>query len=98
MSSKSSAICPQCRERRLLDQQEHEQRVAKAYGNVCREAYEQIKRQKPLPLEAETMGEYYEWEFKSDGVFWFHLHFACDVCGFNWKHSGEVDYPLKAKQ
>lgn len=94
MSSRNSALCPQCRERRLVERERHGDKLAEAYGKASQSEYERIKSERPPKIEAETMGEYYEWEFTSEGKFWFHFHFSCDVCGFYWTHKGETQYPL----
>jgi hypothetical protein len=94
MSSRSSALCPQCRERRLVERERHGDKLAEAYGKASQSEYERIKSERPPKIEDETMGEYYEWEFTSEGKFWFHFHFSCDVCGFHWTHNGETQYPL----
>jgi len=94
VSSRNSALCPQCRERRLVEQAMHSETLQAAYGENSQAEYEQIKSERPPKIEAETMGEYYEWEFTSEGKFWFHFHFSCDVCGFYWTHNGETKYPL----
>lgn len=68
--------------------------VAAAYGAVSKDEYEKLKSERPPDIEAESMGEYYEWGFTADGLFKFHFHFSCNVCGLYWTHNGETKYPL----
>jgi hypothetical protein len=98
MSSKNSAICPQCHKRNTIERATHRERINDAYGVLSKHDYEALKKEMPPKLEDETMGEYYEWEFTSDGKFWFSFHFSCDVCGFYWGHKGETNYPLNMER
>lgn len=94
MSARDYKACPQCRERRIVEIDQHAKQLEDSYGTASRSEYEKIKSEKPPKLEDETLGEYYEWEFTSKGKFWYRFNFVCEECGFKFQHKGEVDYPI----
>lgn len=92
MSPRNVSECPWCRLAKDKEIRDHNNKVADAYGEVTLDGYEALKDQEPDPEIADTLKEYYEWEFR-DNKFWFRFNFICEECGFSFSHEDTALLP-----
>lgn len=90
MSAENWAICPQCKRNEAKKLDNYLNTLAKAYGKVSLDTFEEMKAKTPSgKVSDKTLREDYRIGIDHEGNFWVAYSGGCDRCRFSFDYKYE---------